>query len=104
LINLAHRALGLRRITKREKEGYTEGRTEHPPKDWDVTINVIKDRFGGKTNCEFNMYYDEVDRRFYSNDEEFDKNYGWDKKNYTDKLMSGRIKNYEEVLGSVRSE
>ncbi len=90
IINLAHRAFGLRRITKREKEGYSEGRVNKPPVKHDVVISVIKDRFGGRTS-EYEMYYDEVDRRFYSTQAEYDRQYSWDKNEYTTPLISYRL-------------
>lgn len=101
LINLAHRAFGLRRITKREKDGYVEGRTEFPPNPYDVTLNIIKDRFGGKTQCEYNMFYDEISRRFYANQDEYDKRFSWDTKTYTTKIVSQKLEdvNDDEVFG-----
>lgn len=106
IINLAHRAFGLRRVTKREKEGYTEGRKEHPPVYYDAVISVIKDRFGGRNQTEYCMYYDEIDRRFYSNNEEYGRDYGWDSRTYKNKPTSeklSKIANMEdEVFGTVR--
>lgn len=106
IINLAHRAFGLRRVTKREKEGYTEGRKEHPPVYYDVVISIIKDRFGGRNQSEYCMYYDEIDRRFYSNNEEYGRDYGWDSRTYKNKPTSeklAKIANMEdEVFGTVR--
>ena len=91
IINLAHRAFGLRRITKKEKEGYYDGKRDHPPVLHDVSVSVIKDRFGGKNQSEYKMYYDDVDRRFYSNDEEYGRDYGWDTRAYKNKPKSERL-------------
>ena len=106
IINLAHRAFGLRRVTKREKEGYTEGRKEHPPVYYDVVISIIKDRFGGRNQAEYCMYYDEIDRRFYSNNEEYGRDYGWDSRTYKNKPTSEKLAKIadmeDEVFGTVR--
>lgn len=106
IINLSHRALGLRRVTKREKEGYVEGRKEYPPVDHDVVVSIIKDRFGGRVQTEYKMYYDEVDRRFYSNDEEYGRDYGWDSRSYKNKPTSDRLKRISdldnEAFGEVK--
>lgn len=91
IINLAHRAFGLRRITKKEKEGYYDGKRDHPPVLHDVSVSVIKDRFGGKNQSEYKMYYDDVDRRFYSNDDEYGRDYGWDTRAYKNKPKSERL-------------
>lgn len=101
LINLAHRAFGLRRVTKKEKEGYTEGRNTYPPVKEDVIFSIIKDRFGGKIHSEYGMFYDRIDRRFYSNQDEYDKKYKWDSKDYLEPLISTRLTEEDEILGSV---
>ena len=57
----------------------------------DVAASVIKDRFGGKNQSEYKMYYDDVDRRFYSNDDEYGRDYGWDTRAYKNKPKSERL-------------
>lgn len=67
IINLAHRTIGLRRIDKeKEKSNY------------DVCLTVIKDRMRGKAGKQVNLYYDIPSRRFYTNDKEYNYQYGWD--------------------------
>lgn len=106
IINLAHRAFGLRRVTKKEHEGYSEGRKEYAPVHHDVTISIIKDRFGGKNQSEYKMFYDDVARRFYSDDDEYGRDYSWDKTQYIDHPKSEkleRIRQLEsEAFGEVR--
>ena len=106
IINLAHRAFGLRRITKKEKRGYTDGNKEHPPVDYDVVISIIKDRFGGQNQTEYHMYYDDVDRRFYSNNEEYGRDYRWDDRSYKTKPISEKLSKIEaidnELFGQIR--
>ena len=80
IVNLATRTIGLKRVKESEKED---------PKSklfgYDVVISIIKDRIFGSTK-EIPVYYDKIDRRFYTNYEEYDRIYGWDKKKYTGKL------------------
>ena len=52
---------------------------------FDVVISIIKDRLFGSTK-EIPVYYDQIDRRFYSNYDEFDRIYGWDNKKYVGRL------------------
>lgn len=81
IINLAMRAIGLRRVSKKEKED--------PKSKWgkyDVVLTVIKDRMFGKSDCQIGLWYDIVSRRFYTNYEEYDAQYAWDKNSYASKL------------------
>lgn len=103
LINLAHRALGLRRITKKEKDTlHTDKPSEYA--QYDVVVNFIKDRFTGKANFETGLYYSQSSRRFFSNYEEYDHQYKWDGTKYTEILpMPECLKdNTSEVFGEVK--
>ena len=80
IVNLATRTLGLKRVKDGEKM--------NPANKWygyDVVISIIKDRIFGSTK-EIPVYYDKIDRRFFSNYEEYDRIYLWDKKEYFDRL------------------
>ena len=81
IINLAMRSIGLRRVSKKEKAN-----SMALWKDYDVVLTVIKDRLLGKTDLQIGLWYDIVSRRFYTDYEEFDKQYNWDKNVYTQKL------------------
>lgn len=71
IINLAHRAISLRRIDKeREKSGH------------DVCLTILKDRMRGKSGKRVNLYYDIPTRRFYTNEAEYDYRYSWDAGTY----------------------
>ena len=71
IINLAHRAISLRRIDKeREKSGH------------DVCLTILKDRMRGKSGKRINLYYDIPTRRFYTNEAEYDYRYSWDAGTY----------------------
>lgn len=71
IINLAHRAIGLRRINQEK---------EHSA--YNVKVTILKDRLRGMANKEINMYYDMASRRFYTNEEEYNHQYGWDNGHY----------------------
>ena len=80
IVNLATRTIGLKRVKDDVKNN---------PKEkyygYDVVISVIKDRIFGSQK-EIPVHYDTVDRRFYSNYDEFDRIYKWDNKKYTGKI------------------
>lgn len=81
IINLAMRSIGLRRVSKKEKND--------PKAKWhnyDVVLTVIKDRLLGKTDFQMGLWYDIVSRRFYTDYEEYDAQFAWDDNVYTDKL------------------
>ena len=81
IINLAMRSIGLRRVSKKEKED--------PKCKWhkyDVVLTVMKDRMFGKSDVQIGLWYDLVSRRFYTDYAEYDKQFAWDDNYYTDKL------------------
>jgi twinkle protein len=81
IINLAMRLIGLRRVSKKEKE--------EPKAKWrnyDVVLTVIKDRLLGKADFQMGLWYDLVSRRFYTDYAEYDVQFAWDDRVYTDKL------------------
>lgn len=81
IINLAMRSIGLRRVSKKEKED--------PKSKWgkyDVVLTVIKDRILGKADFQMGLWYDLVSRRFYTDYEEYDAQFAWDDNHYSSKL------------------
>lgn len=68
IINLAHRSISLRRINN-EKEG----------SNYNVKLTIIKDRLFGHANKQIDLYYDVPSRRFYTNNDEYNYHYGWEK-------------------------
>ena len=80
IVNLATRTIGLRRVTDKEKED--EGNKYH---NYDVIITSVKDRIFGST-AEVPCHYSKPTRRFFSNPEEWNRQYGWDTNNYKEKL------------------
>lgn len=81
IINLAMRSIGLRRVSKKEKND--------PKAKWnkyDVVLTVIKDRLLGKADFQMGMWYDLTSRRFYTDYAEYDAKFAWDDRVYTDRL------------------
>jgi hypothetical protein len=101
IINLAHRTIALRRVTEEDKENtaHISERRKQLLK-YDVIVTIIKDRMFGRSNIDLGLYYDNVSRRFYTTQQEYDKKYSWDTKKYTEPLLSDRIDNENEVYGN----
>lgn len=81
IINLAMRSIGLRRVSKKEKED--------PKSKWgkyDVVLTVIKDRLLGKADFQMGLWYDLTSRRFYTDYEEYDAKFAWDDNVYSNRL------------------
>ena len=79
-VNLTHRILSLYRVSKKEKEGRIakNGVVIEKPIPYDVTIEVLKDRFGAGGNKEAGIFYDIPSKRFYDTPESLDHKYNWD--------------------------
>lgn len=81
IINLAMRSIGLRRVSKKEKED-----ENCKWRNYNVVLTIMKDRLLGKADMQMGLYYDVVSRRFFTDYDEFDYQYRWDTNNYTDTL------------------
>lgn len=81
IINLAMRSIGLRRVSKKEKD---DPRTKW--NKYDVVLTVIKDRLLGKADLQMGLWYDLTSRRFYTDYDEYDARFAWDDRVYTNKL------------------
>lgn len=107
IINLAHRTIGLKRVTPAEKRGTLKlngkGWLSEPIK-YDSLVTIIKDRILGRSNTSIGLYYDIPSRRFFSNPEEFGHNYKWDKRVYTEPLPYPIEDDEEEVFGKTGDE
>lgn len=99
IVNLAHRTIGLKLITEQEKNGNAQYSSvpEHL-RNYDVCLNIIKDRMRGRQGKYIGLYYDVPSRRFFSNKKEYEHNYAWDTKTYEDHLPYDRPDD-EEVFG-----
>lgn len=101
--NLAHRTIGMRRVTEDEKEG--ADKTSNLKKSlvkYDVVINIIKDRLRGRANISRGLYYDAPSRRFFTSYEEYDHKYDWDQKTYTDILPYPVKDEEDEIFGEIK--
>lgn len=111
IVDLAHRLFSLYRVTPKDKKGVLKANN----KDWlvepikfDVLVDVLKDRMTGKENLSVGLYYDNPSRRFYTNKEEYNYQYKWDKNKYTNEMPYPLENGYytstpeeEEVFGKV---
>lgn len=87
IVNLAHRTIGLRRVTDAERENaakYSEKRRQLLK--YDVIVTIVKDRMFGRQNIDVGLYYDPASRRFFSDMDEYDRRFSWDKKEYKEPL------------------
>lgn len=104
IINLAHRAIGLKRVTPKERQGVEKengGGWKVKPIKHNVILELIKDRLTGKANIEIGLYYDAPSRRFFTNEEEYNRQYRWDKGKYP--ALEYPIQDEEdEVYGKIK--
>lgn len=96
LVNLAHRTLALRRVSKEEQDAGTSKFST-----FSCVVSVTKDRMRGRSGFEMGLYYDDASRRFYSNYEEYDRKYRWDANTYTDRLPCRVLDCEDEVYGPL---
>ena len=81
-VNLTHRVLALYRVKPEEKKGKimkSRGGWAQEPIPYDVTIEVLKDRFGSGAGKTIGLYYDVPSKRFYDDLVTLDHQYQWDK-------------------------
>lgn len=94
LVNLAHRTLSLRRVTRQERDAGTSQFS-----NFSCVVSVTKDRMRGRSGFQLGLYYDDSSRRFFSNYEEFDRKYRWDANVYTDRLPCQVIDQQDQIYG-----
>lgn len=84
-INLSHRVLSLYRVSKADKAGKKKmnGEWLTPPIDYDVIIDVLKDRFGSGGGRDLGLFYDVPSKRFYDTTETLAHQYRWDHEDHT---------------------
>lgn len=82
MVDLAHRALSLYRVMPKDREGVPAFKQEGwkvPPIKFDVLVDILKDRFTGCENTEVGMYFHKPSMRFYTDAEELNFSYAWEK-------------------------
>ena len=108
IVNLAHRTMGLRRVTDAERENaakYSEKRRQLLK--YDVIVTIVKDRMFGRQNIDVGLYYDPASRRFFSDMDEYDRRFSWDKKEYKEplplppQLLAEERASEDEAFGAV---
>lgn len=108
IVNLAHRTIGLRRVTDAERENaakYSEKRRQLLK--YDVIVTVVKDRMFGRQDIDVGLYYDPASRRFFSDMDEYDRRFSWDKKEYKEplplppQLLAEERASEDEAFGAV---
>lgn len=93
IVNLAHRTIALRRVTKEEKE--TGARFSQ----FSCVASVTKDRMRGRSGFELGMYYDDASRRFFTSYDEYDRKYRWDDRIYRSRLSCEVLDAENEIYG-----
>lgn len=93
LSDLAHRVFAVHRVTAKEKEGTKNKRGDwiDEPIEFDVIIDILKDRLIGGQDIGIGMFYDPASRRFWTTEKELDKQFSWDKSQSNVKLPPPRI-------------
>lgn len=108
IVNLAHRTIGLRRVTDAERENaakYSEKRRQLLK--YDVIVTIVKGRMFGRQNIDVGLYYDPASRRFFSDMDEYDRRFSWDKKEYKEplplppQLLAEERASEDEAFGAV---
>lgn len=91
--NLAHRAISLRRISQAEHE-----KGESKFSAFNVKMTITKDRLLGRSNdTAIGLYYDNATRRFFTNYDEYARQYGWDTNQYANPVpMPECLQNNDE--------
>jgi twinkle protein len=80
LTNLAHYVLAVHRVTPAEKEGVINGKGDviTEPVPFDAILDLFKNRPIGFQDVEFGLDFDRKSKRFYKDNNELYKQYGWD--------------------------
>ena len=109
IIDLAHRIISLYRVQESDREGVPKmngnGWRVKPIKS-DVIIDILKDRLTGYESRSLEVFYDRPSRRFFTNEQELDYQYAWDKTQYNTPLpfppeQLNQSDEEDEVFGNV---
>lgn len=88
ITNLAHYVMGIHRYTKKERSGVVgyNGEYKVQPINYDCVIDLFKNRITGTQDEELNVNFDVPSYRFWTDTEQLDKQYEWDRDIYKDAL------------------
>jgi len=80
ITNMAHYVFAAHRVTKAEKEGIMNKAGDYitDPIPFDMIMDLFKNRPIGFQDIEFGFFFDTKCKRFYKDDAEHYKKYGWD--------------------------
>lgn len=78
MTDLAHRVISLYRVKTTDQDEQKKKSDSHLYK-YNVILDILKDRMTGYEGYSMGLYYDKASRRFYTNKEELDFQYKWDK-------------------------
>ena len=100
ITNLAHYVMAIHRVTPKEKEGIPDNKGGYKvePIQYDCILDLFKNRITGTQDKEMGLYFDLPSYRFWTNLEELDIQYKWDKEKYNDKLPDPRDANKPEFM------
>ena len=96
--NLAHRIFSLYRVQDSDREPGKNGK-QKPHTNCDVSLRVLKDRFGTAVSTTYDMFYDIPSRRFYTDPEHLAYRYAWDNSGTTDNLQYFDEQRYLRLSG-----
>ena len=111
IVNLAHRTIGLRRVTDAERENAAKfSEKRRCLLKYDVIVTVVKDRMFGRQNIDIGLYYDSASRRFFGDMDEYDRRFSWDTKSYSEplplppQLIAEQENSEDEAFGKVNDK
>ena len=97
--NLAHRIFSLYRIQPGDREPGKNGKTKQHI-NCDVSLRVLKDRFGSASSNVYDLFYDIPSRRFFDSPAMLARQYAWDKEDHRDALPYFDRERYEQIVRS----
>lgn len=82
MVDLSHRTFSLYRVSQKDREGVKSYRGDGwkvPPIKYDVIFGILKDRYTGCEGAEIGLYFHRPSMRFFTDADELNYSYGWDK-------------------------
>ena len=97
--NLAHRIFSLYRVQPGDREPGKNGKTKQHV-NCDVSLRVLKDRYGSAASSIYDLFYDIPSRRFFDTTAMLSHQYAWDKAKHKDPLPYFDRDRYEQIIRS----